>query len=187
LRQFTWLLTADHQSAHDAVSREQWYRQERAEAGAHDDVENRGRIILDVRYLDRRPPLYGPTDCCLAEADMTIPDRGDDRVVHSVGRAQSELLAVLVEYIVGASLRVGELRSLGYNCGQDGFKIDARIHRLADLAERPQFTNRLAEFTRARLHLVEQPYVLDRDHRLVGKGSHQLNLFVGEWPHLRTC
>jgi hypothetical protein len=29
---------------------------------------------------------------------------------------------------------------------------------------------------RARLHLVEQPGILDRDHRLVGKGLDQL------WP-----
>ena len=31
----------------------------------------------------------------------------------------------------------------------------------------------------ARLHLVEQPHVLDRDHRLVGEGLHQLDLLVG--------
>ena len=35
----------------------------------------------------------------------------------------------------------------------------------------------------ARLHLVEQPHVLDRDHRLVGEGGDQLDLLVGERPH----
>ena len=30
------------------------------------------------------------------------------------------------------------------------------------------------------LHLLEQPHVLDRDHRLVGKGLNQLDLLVGE-------
>ena len=30
--------------------------------------------------------------------------------------------------------------------------------------------------SRARLHLVEQPHVLDRDHRLVGEGLDQLDL-----------
>ena len=34
--------------------------------------------------------------------------------------------------------------------------------------------------SRARLHLVEQPHVLDRDHRLVGEGREQLDLLVGE-------
>ena len=34
------------------------------------------------------------------------------------------------------------------------------------------------------LDLVEQPHVLDRDHRLVGEGRDQLDLLVGERPHL---
>ena len=36
------------------------------------------------------------------------------------------------------------------------------------------------------LHLVEQPRVLDRDHRLVGEGGDQLDLLVGERPHCRS-
>ena len=40
------------------------------------------------------------------------------------------------------------------------------------------------KLARARLHLVEQPHVLDRDHRLVGEGRDQLDLLVGERPHL---
>jgi len=35
----------------------------------------------------------------------------------------------------------------------------------------------------ARLHLVEQAHVLDRDHRLVGEGGDQLDLFFGERLH----
>ena len=37
------------------------------------------------------------------------------------------------------------------------------------------------QFARARLHLVEQPHVLDRDHRLVGKGGDEFDLLFGEW------
>jgi hypothetical protein len=33
----------------------------------------------------------------------------------------------------------------------------------------PQLLDRLRELARARLHLVEEPHVLDRDHRLVGE------------------
>src|SRR5262249_14794345 len=40
--------------------------------------------------------------------------------------------------------------------------------------------DRLREFAGACLHLVEQPHVLDRDHRLVGKGLDQLDLLVGK-------
>ena len=35
---------------------------------------------------------------------------------------------------------------------------------------------RFGKFFGALLHLVEQPHVLDRDHRLVGEGGQQLNL-----------
>ena len=34
------------------------------------------------------------------------------------------------------------------------------------------------------LDFVEQPHVLDRDRRLVGEGRDQLDLLVGERPHL---
>ena len=36
------------------------------------------------------------------------------------------------------------------------------------------------------LDFVEQPHVLDRDHRLVGEGLDQLDLLIGERPHFRT-
>src|SRR5215472_18659481 len=42
----------------------------------------------------------------------------------------------------------------------------------------------LAQLARARLHLVEQAYVLDRDHRLVGKSCGQLDLLCRKWPCL---
>ena len=39
---------------------------------------------------------------------------------------------------------------------------------------------RLGKLARALLHLVEQPHVLDRDHRLVGERPHQLDLTIRE-------
>ena len=40
---------------------------------------------------------------------------------------------------------------------------------------------RLRELPRALLLRLEQPRVLDGDHRLVGEGLDQLDLLVGEW------
>ena len=54
---------------------------------------------------------------------------------------------------------------------------------LQHLGGRGLLLQRLGQLARARLHLVEQPHVLDRDHRLVGEGRDQLDLLVGEWPH----
>jgi hypothetical protein len=45
---------------------------------------------------------------------------------------------------------------------------------------------RLAQLLRARLHLIEQTHVLNRDHRLIGKRTDELNLLVGKWLHLRA-
>ena len=55
---------------------------------------------------------------------MSIPDRGDYRIVHSVGRAQSEFPAGVVEYIDGARLGVGELCRLGDDGGQDRLEVE---------------------------------------------------------------
>src|SRR5215475_1505974 len=41
----------------------------------------------------------------------------------------------------------------------------------------------MGKLARARLHLVKQPHVLDRDNRLIGEGFDQLNLLVGERAH----
>ena len=55
---------------------------------------------------------------------------------------------------------------------------------LQHLGGRGLLLQRLGQVARARLHLVEQPHVLDRDHRLVGEGGDQLDLLVGERPHV---
>src|SRR5262249_35191075 len=52
-----------------------------------------------------------------------------------------------------------------------------------DIADRGLLLQRLRELARARLHLVEQPHVLDRNHRLVGEGRCQFDLFVGKRPY----
>ena len=65
-------------------------------------------------------------------------------------------------------------------------QVERGADRLGDLAEGAQLLDRLRKLARARLHLVEQPHVLDRDHRLVGEGGDQLDLLFGEWPNLLT-
>ncbi|HTO90073.1 MAG TPA: hypothetical protein VMJ70_02980, partial [Candidatus Sulfotelmatobacter sp.] len=49
-----------------------------------------------------------------------------------------------------------------------------------DLRGRGLLLERLGEFAVARLELVEQPHVLDRDHRLVGEDLEQRDLLLGE-------
>ena len=54
---------------------------------------------------------------------------------------------------------------------------------LEHLRRRRLLLQRLAQFPRALLLGVEQPHVLDGDHRLVGKRFSQLDLLVGERLH----
>ena len=52
------------------------------------------------------------------------------------------------------------------------------------VAGRGLLLQRLGQLAVARLHLLEQPHVLDGDHRLVGEGLEQLDLLVAERAHL---
>ena len=54
---------------------------------------------------------------------------------------------------------------------------------LQNLRGRRLLLQGFGEIVGARLHLVEQPHVLNRDHRLVGKGGDQLDLPFRKWPH----
>ena len=115
---------------------------------------------------------------------MVLPDHVDHVGSHAVGRAQPKLPIALVEHVHNSGIGAGELGRLGDDGVQHGLQVERGVDRLADLAERAQLLDRLRKFARARLHLVEQPHVLDRDHCLVGEGCDQLDLLVGERPHL---
>jgi len=45
---------------------------------------------------------------------------------------------------------------------------------------------RPGEFVRARLYLVEQPHIFDRDHCLVRESGKELDLLFGERPYRGT-
>ena len=58
---------------------------------------------------------------------------------------------------------------------------------LQHLGRRGLMLQRFAQIGGLRLHLVEQAGVLDRDHRLVGEGLHQIDLARGERAGFRPC
>ena len=64
------------------------------------------------------------------------------------------------------------------------WRSSEELDRADDLAERPGLLERLRQVLGARLQLLEQAHVLDRDHRLVREGLQQRDLLVGERPHL---
>ena len=63
--------------------------------------------------------------------------------------------------------------------------VERRAQLVAHIGEELRLVlARLGELAALVLDFVEQPHVLDRDHRLVGEGRDQLDLLVGERPHV---
>jgi len=68
---------------------------------------------------------------------------------------------------------------------ENGLKVEGRTaNDLENVGRRGLLLERLRQLFRARLHLLEQPHVFDRDHRLIGEGLQQRDLLVGERPDL---
>jgi len=82
---------------------------------------------------------------------MAILQLCNDPIVQPIGRPQSEFLGGIVQHIDRTGFGSGELGCLGNDGGQDGFEVDARIHRLSNLLEGAQLLDRPGEFARARL------------------------------------
>src|SRR5262249_33533970 len=89
----------------------------------------------------------------------------------------------LVEFVDDAAVASGELNGAADDGLEHGLKLECGADSSADFTERAKLRDRLRELAGARLHLVEQPHVLDRDHRLIGEGLDQLDLLVGKRPY----
>src|SRR5262249_15943492 len=69
-----------------------------------------------------------------------------------------------------------------HHFGQSDDGIERRAKLVAHAGDELRLVLvRLCELATLVLDFVEQPHVLDRDHRLVGEGGHQLDLLVGKW------
>ena len=129
----------------------------------------------DVGDLDRGPGQRRSPKCPLTPADpRSAKDLGDLRVEH-VGRPEMEDLGQLVVLPDRDTPRGGQLGRARHDGLQHGVEIERRADRLADLAERAELLDGAAQLLGALLQLAEQPRVLDRDDRLVGEGSQQLD------------
>ena len=70
------------------------------------------------------------------------------------------------------SVRTGETGRVRDDRREDFVDVQRGRYRLPDLTERPQFVHAILQF-------LEQPGVLDRDHRLVRERLQQRDLLVG--------
>ena len=83
--------------------------------------------------------------------------------------------------VEGAELGSADARRILQHSLEHRLQLAGRAaNDLQHLRGRGLLLQRLGELSRARLHLVKQPHVLDRDHRLVGEGGEQLDLLISE-------
>src|SRR6267143_3538606 len=97
----------------------------------------------------------------------------------AVMRAEAQVVAVLQEHdgIIGLA-KLARAFDDGFENRRDvGWRGSDHAE---DVAASGLVSQRFREFARLRLHLLEQSRIFDRDHRLVGEGSQQLDMMVGE-------
>src|SRR5262249_1312367 len=69
---------------------------------------------------------------------------------------------------------------MAHNGTEHSLEVEGGTHRLTDLTQRYQLTNRLRQLAGTRLQFLEQPDVLNGDHCLVGKSLEKGYLLIGE-------
>jgi hypothetical protein len=174
------LFAPDHECPDDLVRAYQRHDEARTIAGRHRDLPLRAwRLIADIGHLFGLS-VQGRLADGIGSAQVLILDRCNHFLAQAIGGSQPEELLQLVKDVDSTSLRARKLNCLGDDRGQHGLEIEGGVDRLADFAKRLQLFDRLREFARACLHLVEQPHVLDCDHRLVGEGRDQVDLLLRE-------
>ena len=69
---------------------------------------------------------------------------------------------------------------MAHDCAEHRLEIESRTDGLADFSQRFQFPDRSRKLARPRLQFLEQPHILDRDHRLVGEAFEEFDLSLCE-------
>ena len=127
------------------------------------------------RALDRGAPEMG-----LAHPDPPFAQPRHPLGTHAKGGFGHKDFLGLVEFVDGAFIGLRELRRAADDRGEHGVEVERGIDRAQHFFERLQFADRAGQLVGAGLQFAEQPRVLDRDDRLVGKGAHQFDLPLGE-------
>ena len=126
---------------------------------------HRLRIELELAGLD-----LGQVEHLVDEAEQVSAG-----AVHALQRLQRLLRA--------EARRVGD-----HHLGQPDDGVERRAQLVAHAGDELRLVlARLCKLAVLVLDFVEQPHVLDRDHRLVGEGLHERDLLVGEWFDVPVC
>ena len=146
-------------------------------------VELEAQVLLRRQRLDRAVHLVNHVlHRIIGERQLELARLDLGEVEHVIDQAEQMAAVALDALEHGQRL----LRRLAVDAVEDQLGVaDDGVERGAQLVahvgeELRLVLARLRELPARFLDLVEQPHVLDRDHRLVGEGGDQLDLLVGE-------
>ena len=152
-------------------------------SGAHERTTHPtlGGCFQDVRHLDRLLYLRESSGRSFSFADRRGEHRLDDLGLKMLTGAWHEDLALLVVLVDHPGIGARELRGPGHDRAQHGLQIQGGTDRLARPRRAPEAPLPIVSARSVRAcSSLEQPRVLDGDHRLVGEGLEQRDLVVGE-------
>ena len=92
--------------------------------------------------------------------------------------AQVKFLRRFVILVNNPAIGSRQIDRAGNDGFKHGFEFQTGTDRLADFAQRFHFLDGFNQLARAFLQFLEQPHVLDGDHRLVGESFEKSNLLV---------
>ena len=166
-------------------------------------------IVLDHRHRDHRSRTAvsrrrarGRARCVVGRvrhvacSNKAIEDAAGERLKRStLEKERCKFLADVMqgrrmELVIGpaekdSKLGLADARCVIQHCLEHRLQLARRTgNDLQHLARRGLLLQRLAEIVGALAQFVEQPRVLDRDHRLRGEILHQLDLLAGKRAYL---
>ena len=190
----SYLLAIDDDAAEQLALLEHWHQQHCPRPSAVDQGDDT-RFAFDVAPFCSEIGNVNDRfrDCQMSERDARFVADDHDRFALPklpIGRGR----ILHGDHAKGIVLVDKQIAELGLADAHRVFE-QALEHRpkgawrtaddLQHLGGRGLLLQRLGQFARAGPHLIEQPHVLDRDHRLVGERLDQLDLLIRERTDLQ--
>jgi hypothetical protein len=144
-------------------------------------------LLAEVRYLVRQSRFRCSTGGPLTEMQRGGLVSPDKFIFHLIAGPKMKLLGRLVIFIDDAAISSGELNGPSDYGAEHRLEIKRRADRLAYLPQGFQFPNRPSQLAGTCFQFLEETYILNRDHCLVGEGFEKLDLRRSERAYFHAA
>src|SRR5262245_6334651 len=177
----TWRLTADSETAKHPPFAYERDAQQSAKAGSLDRLADTAGVRIIRSYIRN---LHWCSRRGRSPKDALVQQKGprsnlfDKLWRKTLACTGPELARGFVELVDDAFVGCRELHCSRDDRVQHLLQLQRRVDGLSHLRERAQLLDRPTKFGGACLQLIEEPSVLDRNHRLIGEGLQHGDLAV---------